>query len=83
MCLERLAPLQREVLDHVKQGQTNREIADALGIPEVRVRHVKFRALRRMRELLRRFGHRPMAGEAGGEQPRETEIGSREAGGEP
>jgi|SRR5437016_5018273 len=61
-CLERLAPLQREVLDRVMGGHTNHEIAEELGIPEGRVRCVKFRALRRMQQLLRRFGHRPLSG---------------------
>src|SRR5207237_1247982 len=49
-CLERLTPLQREVLDRVKGGHTNHEIAEELGIPEGRVRCLKFRALKRMQQ---------------------------------
>jgi RNA polymerase sigma factor (sigma-70 family) len=61
-CLGLLAPRQREVLDRAKTGHTNREIAEELGIPEARVRCVKFRALQRMRQRLVRFGLRPLAG---------------------
>jgi RNA polymerase sigma-70 factor, ECF subfamily len=57
-----LAPLQREVLERTKAGHTNREIAEELGIPEAKVRVVKFRALQRIRERLWRFGLRPLAG---------------------
>jgi RNA polymerase sigma-70 factor (ECF subfamily) len=52
--LQRLTSLQRAVLDKVSAGHTNQEIARELGIPEPRVRSVKFRALQRMRQLLRR-----------------------------
>ncbi len=62
-CLQRLTPLQREVLDRVKGGHTNHEIAVELGIPEARVRCVKFRGLQRMRQLLGRLGLTPLAAE--------------------
>jgi RNA polymerase sigma-70 factor, ECF subfamily len=61
-CLELLAPLQREVLNRTKTGCTNREIAEELGMPEARVRSVKFRALQRMRQLLGRSRLSPLAG---------------------
>ena len=87
-CLKRLTPLQREVLDRVKGGQTNHEIAEALRIPEPRVRCVKFRALKRMQQLLRRFGHRPLSGEEQStpsvkDRRAEGESRSRETGREP
>ena len=50
--LQKLSPIEKEIISYFNQGYSKREIADMVNLPETTTHDIKERAIRKLKEMM-------------------------------